>query len=167
MRFLCLRIPACRLRSTPDQLVKLASITEPNAKLAYADTLLEEGFVNLEVHADQVAMYQKLGDSPRAARSLAIVTGLLSSIVKGRDGNTPETAYEVIVDREMYMVLSMRGLPQPIYGQEFKMEQLTVANRKYTRYVARNSRSGALMTVYFDVTESNEKSSGAVPPIRR
>ncbi len=163
MRFLCLRLPDCRLRSTPDQLGRLHALKDPKEILAYADTLLAEGFVNLEVHADEVALYQALGDTPRAARSLGIVTGLLNSIMKGRDGKSPESAYEVVVDREIYIVQATRGLPSG-YGPGVTSEPVNAGGRKYTRYSIKDPRSGETVIVYFDVTAFVTKSVGAVPP---
>ncbi len=167
MRFLCLRLSACRVRSSPDELGKLNSLTDPNASIAYAETLLDQGFVNTEVHATQAAMFQKLGDFSRSVRSFQVIAGLLGSILRGRDGKSPESAYEVVVDREIYMVLAARRLP-PGYGPGLvAVEPSTIGTRKYTRYALKDPRSGDTVSVYFDVTAFEEKSVGAVPPVRR
>jgi hypothetical protein len=65
-----------------------------------AERLIDEGFVNMEVHADCVAIYKELNQPEKSQFHLNVMTGLMRSIMGSGDGKTKETAYEVICTRE-------------------------------------------------------------------
>jgi hypothetical protein len=58
-----------------------------------------------------VKAYEAIHDAAKSKFHLDVTAALLRSILLSGDGNTKETAYEVISDREEYSTLAAKGLP--------------------------------------------------------
>lgn len=157
MRFLCLKVRACVPQSTPTEIAEVETAQDPREKLRLCEKLLDKGFVNLEVQTMRVAAYQQLGDMSGAARSLDLVTRMVGSILRGRDGKSPETAYDIISEKEQFIILAVQGLER--FGPTVKGIQRGEAG-KHTNYrwEVMKPPDNQSVVVFFNVDAFTDKS---------
>ena len=74
-----------------------------------ADKILDRAYVNIEAHGLESMAYRSLGNTAKADFHKEIFQGLVNSIVVGKDGKTPETAFVVISTQEEYVVMRALG----------------------------------------------------------
>jgi hypothetical protein len=74
--------------------------------LAAANKLLAANYVDGEAHLSAAAAYAKLGKPDEAARERDIATAIFKSIMRGRDGRSPERAFVVISVAEEYALMA-------------------------------------------------------------
>ncbi len=75
---------------------KIIELVEANGK---------SSFVLIDLHFYAMKVYEAAGNEDLARRHASIALGLIKSIIRGADGLTPETAYNVINVREEYIIL--------------------------------------------------------------
>jgi hypothetical protein len=99
LRMACLNSADCDPTGDRNQLTAMrnaAGAGDHKAAVKAAEKLIATGFPNIEAHAACASAWAALGDSEKAAFHKAVTSGLLRSIVAGKDGLSPETAFEVI-----------------------------------------------------------------------
>lgn len=74
-----------------------------------ADKVLAANYVEMNAHYASAVANGELGDTKKADFHKAVFLGLIDSIVRGKDGKTAKTAYEVICVPEEYMLLNYFG----------------------------------------------------------
>jgi len=82
---------------------------------------------------------------------------MVGSIRRGRDGKTPETAYEIITEREQFIMLSVLGLPRAGAGVK-NIQRLETGKHTYHRWEVLNPSSNQRVVVFFNVDAFTDKS---------
>lgn len=88
------------------------ALAEGNLEAAktLAEKTLAENDLDLEAHAIAAVLAEKRKDTAAAAYHRYAFQGILDSVLKSGDGNSPETAYKVIAVSEEYAVMKHLGL---------------------------------------------------------
>jgi hypothetical protein len=81
----------------------------PRAK-ELAETILARNYLDLESHTVAAAVAEKSGNAAEAAHHRYVVKGILDSILRSGDGQTPDTAYQVVSISEEYAIMGHLGL---------------------------------------------------------
>lgn len=113
--------------------------------LKNAEQVLQQNFVDLEAHHAEFLAYRELHQAAAAHRQNLIVGGLLDSIMKSGDGDSPETAMQVISIDEEYFVLGIVGL------RTVTQTLLQKNCHSYDVMDTVDSLSKKKVTIYFDV----------------
>jgi hypothetical protein len=159
MRLACMKSSLCQPRSSKAELQALTDAEKDPRKLVeIGERLLDEGFVNIEVHATLAAGYAKLGETKKADFHLSMVASMLQSIQKSGDGKTAATAYEVICNREEYGFLSFLHLPYTGDGV-VSAKPVSEGRHKYSRWEVRDPKSGQVRVVFFNVDAFTDEKS--------
>jgi hypothetical protein len=120
--------------------------------------LIQDGYVNIEAHAAAAGAYAKLNQPQNAQFHSAIALALLRSIKITGDGKTTETAFEVICDREEYLMLSARGLPYS--GSNSSVTPLTGDGpHRYERWKVQDPKTGQDVVVFFNIDAFSDAKS--------
>lgn len=102
--------------------------------------------VDANTHLIHASAASRLGDMKDYVQHTYFAYGLMQSILQSGDGQTPETAYQVISVEEEYTVIGDFGAE--VVGQSL------IEGEKPCDKMDCKRRSGATFTVYFDVTIS-------------
>lgn len=151
LRVGCVKSSQCQPRSTADELADLNKAMADRRFQAAADLaerLIDEGFANMEVHADCVGIYKELNQPEKSQFHLNVVLGLLRSIMASGDGRTKQTAYEVIGTREEWMTLTSMHLPYVGSGV-VGVSQVPDGPHRYSRWEVLNPKTGQTVVVFF------------------
>jgi Domain of unknown function (DUF4919) len=152
MRLTCMKSSLCQPRGSRPDLAALNAATKDHQlqkAVEIGERLIDEGFVNVEVHATLVKVYADLHDTEKSNFHLDMVAGMLRSIMSSGDGKTKETAYEVICDREQYDLLTTLGLPYS--GDSIISAQTnTEGAHTYSRWEVRNPKTGMTEVIFFN-----------------
>ncbi|MBI5745619.1 MAG: DUF4919 domain-containing protein [Nitrospirae bacterium] len=112
---------------------------------AYAKTILEKDYVNIDAHFASKIFYREMKDEERADFHDFIVQGLINSILDSGDGRSPETAYQVIRPREEYIILA-------VFGLKMKEQSLIESNsHQYDKLKVKDMKTGEASVIYFNV----------------
>jgi hypothetical protein len=153
LRLACLKSSLCEPRGTKADLGAMSEAEEKHhvlEEIQIGNKLLDKGYANVEVHATLAAAYQQIGDTPKAKLHLDVVTALLRSILRSGDGNTKETAFEVICDREEYVTLVALGLPYLGSGAT-SFKAIRDGGHSYERWEVVSPKTGEKRVVFFNV----------------
>jgi hypothetical protein len=159
LRLACMKSPKCEPRSTPDELAAFSRASAANKyaeAVEIAERLLRQGFVNVEMHANLVKLYELLHEPEKSKFHENVLTGLAYSVLLSGDGKTTETAFEVICDREEYTTLSVKQLPY--MGAGVATSRFASGGHYYERWDVDNPKTGKSETVYFNVDAFSAKS---------
>jgi hypothetical protein len=159
LRMACMKSTLCQPRSSKADLVLLnrADNAHDSAKMIeICERLLDQGFVNIEVHATLAKAYQDTQETKKSKFHLDVVTALLRSIRESGDGKTMETAYQVICDREEYDTLTSLGLRY--FGPMVSETAVHEHGHAYDRFEMTNSVDGQSRIIFFNVDAFSEKS---------
>lgn len=74
--------------------------------LAASDEWLEQMPIDIQMHYVRSFVFLRLGRNAEFAKSFAIYTGLIASVMSEGDGKTPETAFPVTSTKEEYAVIN-------------------------------------------------------------
>jgi len=163
LRVACIKSSQCEPRSTADDLSVLNQAMADHRFQAAADLaerLIDEGFANMEVHADCVAIYKGLNHLEKSQFHLNVVTGMLGSIMASGDGRTKETAFEVTYTREEWITLSAKGLPYVGSGI-VGVSQVTDGPHRYSRWEVLSPKTGQTVVVWFQTDLVSRVKDGA------
>ena len=151
LRLTCIGSSLCEPRGTKADLGVMTSAEADHQfkkVIEVGEKLIERGFVNLEAHATLAQAYAELGDAAQSKFHLEIVTALMRSIMRSGDGKTTATAFEVICDREEYLMLSSLGLPY--FGSAVASVRIVKDGpHTYDRWDVQ--KSGQKVVVFFNV----------------
>lgn len=106
--------------------------------LKMAEKILETNYVEMNSHFVAFAAYEKLGDAKKSAFHKTVFSGLMNSIVNGKDGKSSKTAYEIICVPEEYLVLNFLGYQRGTQsvvnedGHQFDVLSVTKTDTKET-----------------------------------
>lgn len=102
--------------------------------LKSAEKVLETSYVDLNAHFVAAISYNEIGNSEKAEFHGKVYRGLIDSILKGKDGKSAATAYEVIYVPEEYALLNYlgyrRGSQALVTENGSKFDVLTVTDPK-------------------------------------
>lgn len=110
----CLKEEHCDPRGESKDLVALRramQTKEYDKAVISAESLIKQGFVNIEAHMLCSQAYAELGNADKAKFHHDVASGLIRSIFSSGDGKTKETAFEVIGTFEEYVVVRVLGFP--------------------------------------------------------
>jgi TonB family protein len=114
LRMACIKSSLCKPRGTGEELQAILQAEKDhlmNRLIGLEEARIEQGFVDIEAHAECSAAYAEISEPEKAKFHRDVVTALMRSILNTGDGKTKEKALEVISDREEYMMLTAMGLP--------------------------------------------------------
>jgi hypothetical protein len=153
LRLACMESTACYPRAKPEDLASLSRVEaagQYNKAVALTEQMIDEGFVNIEAHASCASAYAKLNKPEKAQFHRDVAAALLRSILTSGDGKGAKTAFEVISDREEYVVLSSRGLPH--YGSAVtSFREFSDGRHKYERWEVRDPKTQQNIELFFIV----------------
>jgi hypothetical protein len=112
--------------------------------LARAQSILQLNFVHIDAHFASARCQERAGHEEAGRRSMALVRGLLGSVLKSGDGKTMETAFHVVTIAEEYSVLRAFRLVRQ------HQTLLRVNGRSYDRLDAK-AQDGTMVSIYFNV----------------
>ena len=94
-----------------------------------------------------------------------VTAALLRSILLSGDGNTKESAYEVISDREEYSTLAAKGLPY--VGPVVSASATEEGGHRYERWEVLDPKTGKAVVIFFNTDAFSGKSrvgANLMPP---
>lgn len=100
--------PEARVADIKLQTQMAALLNEKKFKdvVKIAESIHKTNFVDMNSHIMAAMAYQGLADAKKSKFHEAVYLGLVNSITKDADGNTPKTAYHVISVAEEYVLLN-------------------------------------------------------------
>jgi hypothetical protein len=151
LRMACARSNICEVRATPHELAEMARANKEQRQsdvVEICQRLISRGFINVEAHLDCSLAYAALDRPDRAKFHMNVMTALFQSILTSGDGNTEETAYEVISVREVYEVLASKRLPQ--FGEGVLLARsYSAGGHDYARWEVRDPKTQAKVVIFF------------------
>lgn len=151
LRLACIKSRECEPRGTKADFVAMnRAVNDHDARrvIEAAEHLISLGFVDIEAHATSVAAYGEIHDPVKAKFHMDVTTALLRSIQASGDGRNKETAYEVICDREEYVILSSLGLPY--FGSGIAFTTIADGGHHYDKWEIRDPKTGQNVVVFFN-----------------
>lgn len=115
------------------------------AAQALAENVLAENELDLEANITAATLADQRKDAATAAYHRYVVQGLLDSVLRSGDGQSPETAYKVIAVSEEHAVLHHLGL------QPRDQILLDIEGRAYDLFRTVDAEGRLAREVYFDV----------------
>jgi hypothetical protein len=112
---------------------------------AAAEQVISIDYTDMEAHKFRRQACHLLGDAACEQHEHFVEFGLLNSIVKGKDGGSPATAWEVSQVKEEYFILAMAGYTP---GAQALLQN---GGRAFDRLEAADEH-GASRSFYFDIT---------------
>lgn len=103
----------------------------------------------MDFHLSAMATYRELGDEETLEWHNWFFDRLVDSIIDSGDGESPETAYKTVYEREQMIILEILGLEIDDRRQERHDDRL------YYVYEATDPEGGS-QEVYFDFTAADE-----------
>ena len=110
-----------------------------------AENILAANELDLESNVTAGTIAEQRKDTATAAYHRYVVQGILDSVLRSGDGNSPETAYKVIAISEEYAVLSHLGL------QPGMQALLDVKGKSYDLFKGLDAEGQFAREVYFDI----------------
>ncbi len=159
LRMACMKSTLCQPRGSKADLALLNRAVNAHdyAKaIEIGERLIDQGLVNIEVHATLVKVYEDLHQPEKSKFHLDVTKALLRSILESGDGKTMETAYQVICDREEYDTLTSLGLRY--FGPMVSEVAVQEHGHAYDRFEITNSVDGQSRPIFFNIDAFSEKS---------
>jgi hypothetical protein len=149
LRLACLKAKTCDPRGDDKDLADLRQATQElrfDRVANIAEELLERGFVNIRAHLACEEAYAALHDTAKASFHHRVAAALIDSILHSGDGNSEDTAYQVIDVSEEYLIVNALHLARP-HSQALVVNK----NHHYDRLDTNDPKMGALRSVYFNI----------------
>jgi hypothetical protein len=129
-------------QSSWEQLIRQ---TDGQAALRAVDGRLDQNYLDVESHLLAAFVYGRMDETTKADYHRRFGGGLLESILNSGDGQTPETAYTVIIVAEEYAVLGYLGL-------ELRSQALVEGEGHYFDEMhVHHRQTGKDSTLYFNI----------------
>ncbi len=138
------------------QMVGLLNEKKFKDVIKIAEGIQKSAFVDMNSHIMAAMAYQGVGNAKKSKFHETVYLGLVNSILKDADGNTPKTAYHVISIAEEYVLLN---------ALELKRGSQTVEQtdgHKYHVLTTTEKATNAAVTLYFNIDKVETKLA-AVP----
>lgn len=116
-----------------------------------AEGIHKTTFVDMNSHIMASMAYQGLQDPKKAKFHEAVYLGLVNSILKDADGNTPKTAYHVISIAEEFVLLNALELKHGTQTVE------TADGHTYHLQAASDKNTNEAVKVYFNIDKVGVK----------
>ncbi len=113
--------------------------------LTKAEIILENNFLDIDSHIICAESYQKIGNTKQFEYHDFMARGLISSILDSGDGESPETAYEVISIREEKVILKVLGY------QLLRTALITQEGHRYDAADVIDTKTNNKLKIYFNV----------------
>lgn len=113
--------------------------------LKLANDVLARNYIYADAHAVAMRADQGLGRTQDANLHQYILNGLIDSILKSGDGKSPETAYQVVLIEEEYLVLNVLGIED--HGQS----EMDANGHSYDVLNGVVTKTNAPIAVYFNI----------------
>ena len=127
-----------------------AAAHRSNEVVEISERLVSQGFVNTEAHLMCAQACSELKKPEQSKFHTDVMTALLRSMLDAGNGTTVATAYEVISNREKYVVLAAMGLPYLGEGVS-SVQPVTDGGRQYERWEVRNPKTQAEVVVFCNI----------------
>ena|ERR1700680_4793292 len=111
-----------------------------------ADIVLASNFVDMDAHFVEYIAYREQNAPDKAEFHKFVFQALVKSITDSGDGKTPETAFQVILVHEEYVLLRFMGFGMPGEQSLFKKN-----SHSYDEMKCEDPKSGKPVTFYFNV----------------
>jgi hypothetical protein len=109
------------------------------------EDILATVFISPDTHAALAGAYAELGDAKKAAAHKAIYLGLINSVLAEGNGETPATAYQVVIIEEPFAVV--RALNLSVWARAG-----AVQNGKYYEVLsATDQKTGKIVKLHFNI----------------
>lgn len=116
-----------------------------------AEAIHKTTFVDMNSHVMAAMAYQGLGDAKMAKFHTGVYLGLVNSILKDGDGNTPKTAYHVISIAEEYVLLNALELKRGTQTVE------SADGHKFHVLTANDKATNEAVKIYFNLDKVDLK----------
>jgi Domain of unknown function (DUF4919) len=152
LRLACIKASDCEPRATPTDLHDMTSAAENHVletSVEIGETLVAKGFVNIEAHLALATAYGQMNQPVKAKFHMDVTTALMRSIFLSGNGKTKETAFEVVCDREEYVMMAAIGLPA--FGPSVAVGSIVDGIHKFETREALDPKTGNRVKVFFNV----------------
>lgn len=116
-----------------------------------AEGIHKNNFVDMNSHIMAAMAYQGMSDAKKAKFHESVYLGLVNSVLKDSDGNTPKTAYHVISVAEEYVLLNALELKRGTQAVE------TVDGSTYHVLTATDPATNQPVKLYFNIDKAGIK----------
>ncbi len=113
--------------------------------LKLANEILERNYVDIEAHMVCLVVYQDIKKENEYEYHAYVLDGLIGSIIKSGNGDSPKTAFEVICVREEYIILDILGY------KTLKQSLIEKNGHKYDAMEVEEIKTKKKTTIYFNV----------------
>jgi hypothetical protein len=118
--------------------------------LKIANDVLAKQYVNIDAHSGEWEAYKGLHNDAQAKLHRDIARGLVRSILDSGSGASTANAYKLISGGEEYMAIRVLGLR--LENRAYLKEH----GRSYDKLDLTNPKDNSIVTLYFDVTLSDQ-----------
>ncbi|MBN8579503.1 MAG: DUF4919 domain-containing protein [Anaerolineae bacterium] len=129
-------------RQLRDEMVAESDADNFEYSLELANEFLTINYIFPEAHIVAIRAYDALNKPEDADFHRYVLNGLVKSILASGDGTTPQSAYEIVLIEEEYLILEVKGIKDPVNREEFVEGCDT--------FDGFDSISGQIITVYFN-----------------
>jgi hypothetical protein len=113
--------------------------------IEHAQAILQKNYVDIDAHFVSTIAYRELGDQKKQEFHDFVARGLIDSIMDSGDGQSPETAFQVIDTKEEYVILAVLGLAAK------KQKLLHIGGHAYDQFEVADRKTGQTGELYFNV----------------
>ena len=110
-----------------------------------SNEILEKNYVDIEAHMFCLVAYKELDNKSKYEYHGYVLDGLIGSIIKSGNGDSPETAFVVICVREEYIILDILGY------KVLKQSLIEKKGHKYDAMGVEEIKTKKKTTIYFNV----------------
>ena len=120
---------------------------DPTQERRIIKEYIQKHFALPEAHSRAMTSYKDLGEEKKRAYHEWMMRGLLKTLMRSGDGKSAETAYQVLVISEEYL-LARWGMSKEKKGQSLEHKD----GRVYDVLSGKNKDTGEDMDMWFDIT---------------
>jgi hypothetical protein len=120
-----------------------------SAVVEIAEKLVAKGFVNMEAHVALSTAYGQMNQPAKGKYHLDVTTALIRSIFASGDGKSKERAFEVICDREVYVMMATLGLPA--FGPLVSVMPFEDGAHRFESREVLDTKTGKTIKVFFNI----------------
>lgn len=118
---------------------------EYEAAIQHAQAVLSKNYTDMEAHFFCNIAYREVGNTKQQAFHSAVLKGLIGSLYRSGNGESPETAYIVIGTDEEYFMLNMNGY------KILRQKLLKKDDMHFDEMDVEKEKTGIKSKIYFNV----------------